>query len=532
MAETAAPLADRTMTALAWRFNARLVTFVLRMVVLVVLARLVSVEDFGLISQALIVIGLAGLVSEIGMGPALIQRQQLTVAHIRVAFTVSLLCGLMLMVVVGWGAPLAGAAFGNPEVVPVVRLLSSCCLFTALGTTASSLMQRKLAFRGLFIVEFTSYLIGYGVVGISFAAWGFGVWALVWGPVSEALLRAVLLYLACPHAVRPSLAPREAGQLFHFGAGMTLSHFLNYAALTGDGFIVGRQLGTAALGLYGRAYQLMKVPMSEFSEAVGSVLFPAYAEIQNEQERLRRASLASVFVSALIVFPTLATLAIAAPELLIGVLGDQWAGAVVPLQVLCVGGVFRTIYSLGDSVARACGAVYAQSWRKAVYAGCVIVGSLVGSHWGITGVALGVVVSLGITYVLMGQLQLRLTGASWQAFFWAQVPGLILAAAVAAVGLPLTTLLRATALPKLAIFVIVLVSSFAAATGTGLLLPKRWRDQTSLAALRRVRVRCADALKRGWLKLRQRKTNQSTVSRRVNKALHGLRTAGAGEQSR
>jgi PST family polysaccharide transporter len=509
MSETAAPLAERAMTALAWRFNAKWITLALRLVVLVALARLVSVEAFGLINQALIVVGLAALVSEIGMGPALIQRPQLTDAHIRVAFAVSLLCGLVLMAVLWSSAPLAAAAYGSPDLVPVLQLLSLTCFFSALGTTASSLLQRRLAFRRLFAVEFTSYLIGYGAVGVTLAACGYGVWALVWGPITETLVRAVLLYTACPHPVRPSLARTEAGQLFHFGAGMTLSRFANYAALSGDNFIVGRQLGTEALGLYGRAYQLMTLPMSEISEAVGTVLFPAFAEIQSEPERLRRASLAAVFLSALVVFPMLATLGIAAPELVVGVFGAQWEGTVLPLQVLCIGGVFRTIYSLGDSVARARGAVYAQSWRKAVYACCVVVGSLIGSSWGITGVAVAVVGALGITYILMAHLQLRLTGAGWRAFFWAQVPGLVLASAVTGLILPLTTLMRATELPQLAILALTLLSSLVAAISAGLLLPKRWYDQTSLAALRRVRQRFAGVVTRGWRRSREPTPSES-----------------------
>jgi O-antigen/teichoic acid export membrane protein len=519
---TTAPLTERAMTALAWRFSAKVFTFGLRLVILVVLARLVSVEAFGLINQAVIVINLAAMVSEIGMGPALVQRQQLTDAHIRVAFTVSILCGLVLMVAAWSGAPLAAAAFRTPELVPVLRLLSVSCIFSALGTTASSLLQRRLAFRRLFGVEFTSYLIGYGVVGVSLAACGYGVWALAWGPVTEALLRAVLLYSVCPHALRPSLARPETRQLFHFGAGMTLSRFANYAALTGDNFIVGRQLGTVALGLYGRAYQLMTLPVSEISDVVGAVLFPAYAEIQNEPERLRRAALASMFVSALVAFPLLATLAVAAPELVVGLLGAEWKGAVLPLQILCAGGVFRMIYSLGDSVARARGAVYAQFWRKAVYALCVFAAALVGSRWGITAVAVGVVGALGITYLLMAQLQVRLIGTSWRAFIWAQVPGLILAMTVAMLALPVAALLRAATLPPLVVLALTLLSCLIAAVTAGFLLPRRWHDQRVLGALRRAQTDCVATLKRRWLEFRRGRPTEPAKVVGVNGALRGI----------
>jgi len=502
MSEISAPLAERTARGMAWRFTSKFSAFGLRLLVLVLLARLVSVDAFGLLYQALIVTGLATLVSEIGMGPALVQRRELTDTHIRVAFTVSALSGAALMAVVWFGATLAAMAFRTPEVIPVIRLISCTCLLTSLGTTAGALLQRRLAFRKLFVVEFLSYLIGYGGVGVTLAYAGYGVWALAWAVVVEALLRAALYYAAHSHPVRPCLARSEAGQLCNFGTGITLARLANFAALSGDNFVVGRQLGAAALGLYGRAYQLMTLPISEFSDVVGAVLFPAYAEIQNQPDRLRRAFLASISISALVVFPMLVALIIAAPELVIGVFGAQWADAVVPLQILCLGGGLRAMYSLGDSVARARGAVYSQSWRHTLYALCVIAASIVGTTWGITGVAGGVVAAVAVMYVLMAQLSLRLIGASWRAFFVAQLPGLLLAVAVAGLVFPLTTLLRAACLPPLVTLAGTLLLSLVTAATVGLLLPRRWHDHTVLAALQRAQRHCAVTVSSLWLRYR------------------------------
>jgi PST family polysaccharide transporter len=502
MSEISATLAERTARGMAWRFTSKFSAFGLRLLVLVLLARLVSVDAFGLLNQALIVTGLLALVSEIGMGPALVQRRDLTDFHIRVAFTVSLLSGMALMAVVWFGAPLAAMAFRTPEVIPILRLISCTCLIASLGTTAEALLQRRLAFRKLFVAEFLAYLVGYGGVGVTLAYAGYGVWALAWAVVVEALLRAALCYGARSHSVWPCLARSETGQLFHFGAGMTLARVANYAAVTGDNFVVGRQLGATALGLYGRAYQLMTLPISEFSAVVGAVLFPAYAEIQNQPDRLRRAFLASTAVSALVVFPALVAMIIAAPELIIGVFGAQWAGAVAPLQILCIGGGFRAMYNLGDSVARARGAVYSQFWRHTLYALCVIAASIVGSTWGIAGVAGGVVAALAVMYVLMAQLSLRLIGASWRGFMGAQLPGLVLAVAVAGLVFPVNTLLRAACLPPLVTLAGTLVLSLVTAAIVGLLLPRRWHDPTVLTALQRAQRHCAVTVSSLWLRYR------------------------------
>jgi PST family polysaccharide transporter len=512
MSESSDALTKRTARAMAWRFASKISLFGLRFLVLTLLVRLVAVDAFGLLNQALIVTGLCAVVSEIGMGPALVQRRGLTNVHIRVAFTVSVLCGTALMAGVWFAAPLAATAYRTPEVVPVLRLISCTCLLNSLGTTALALLKRGLSFRKLFVAEFLAYVIGYGGIGVTLALAGYGVWALAWAVVGEGLLQSVLYYVAHPHLIWPCLARRETRELFHFGTGMTLAEVANYTALTGDNFVVGRQLGPTALGLYDRAYQLMTLPISEFSLVVGSVLFPAYAEIQNQPDRLRRAFLASTALSSLVVLPVLVAMTITAPEMIIGVFGPQWAGAVLPLQILCLGGAFRAMYNLGDSVARARGAVYSLFWRHAVYAAAVIVASIAGSTWGIIGVAAGVVGALALMYLLTAHLSLRLIGASWRAFMAAQLPGVVVATTVAAFTLPLITLLRAADLPPLAILAGALLCSVITAITAGLVLPRRWHDPTVLTFFQSSQRRCAVAVSSLWVRYRQG-TNNGGYSR-------------------
>jgi O-antigen/teichoic acid export membrane protein len=472
--EASTALTARTARALTWRLATRTAAFGLRLAVLVAFARLVGVEAFGLLNQAMIVMGLAAVASEFGMASAVIQARNLTKTHIRVAFTISVLSGTLLTLVVYLAAPVAAWLFREPAVIPVLRLVCFVFLGTALGTTAGALLQRNLAFRALFVIEFGSYALGYAGVGIGLALAGYGIWALAWAPVVEALLRALFLYAACRHPVRPSLAPTAAAQLVRYGTGLTLARVANYVALNGDNAIVGRNLGVAALGLYGRAYQLMTLPMSELSEVVGTVLFPAYAEIQDQPERFRKASLAVVSLSAMLVFPLLAGLAITAPELVAGAFGEPWRGAILPLQVLCAGGFFRCIYSLGDSVARARGAVYSQAWRHAVYALCVLAAASIGCIWGLVGVAVGVNLALGIMYLLMAHLNVRLTGASWREFFWCQVPGTALAAAVVVAAAPTAVLLRGLECSPFLVLAGTMAAGGMAAGLVGLVWPRNW----------------------------------------------------------
>ena len=483
------------MGAFAWRFLSESSTFVLRLFVTIILARLLPVDAFGLLTLVMIVMNLAYRVSQIGMAPAIIQRKELTKTHVRVAFTVSILSGIVISAAIWVSAPAVAAIFRNDAVTPLLRFISLSFLFSSFSSISAALLERSLNYRRLFLVELTSYSIGYALVGIILAVSGGGVWALAWATVVESVLRAGLLFTASPHSLRPSLARTEARQLLNFGVGSSLSRLANYAALNGDYFVVGRWLGAVDLGLYSRAYQLISLPMYQFSSVISLVLFPVYSRMQDDTAALRRAYIASVFSSAIIVLPLLTMLAIAAPEVMAGVFGPQWTGATAPLQILCLGGVFHSIYNLGDSLARAKGAVYLKFGCHAVYATCVIVGSIIGTRFGINGVAIGVVVALSVIYLLLGKLSIHLTKSTWREFFLAQLPGVVFAGAIAAFALPVTFMLRTIQLPSLVILAATVAVSLIGAITAALLVPSRWLSKSSLGAIDKVKLYCTDYLK-------------------------------------
>jgi hypothetical protein len=208
--------------------------------------------------------------------------------------------------------------------------------------------------------------------------------------------------------------------------------------------------------------------------------------IQGEDARLRRAYLNSVSLSAIIVTPALAALGVAAPEIMSGIFGAEWAGAAAPLTILCVGGSLNAAYTLSDSLARAKGEVYAKFRRHAIYAACVFAGSYIGAKWGIVGVAVGVVIATIVMYLLMAQLANNLVGLSWKQYLLCQLPGAILGASVVAVALPITVLLRVAQLPPLLILPCALIAAGAAAVVTGVLLPRDWFNAVTFGALDKI----------------------------------------------
>jgi PST family polysaccharide transporter len=421
---------------------------ILQVATLAVLSRLVSPADFGVVSAALVVIGFSQIFSRLGLGPALVQREELDERHLKTAFTASVLFGLLVGAIVWVCSPLAAIFFRMPTVAPVLRALAWTFPLTSLAVVSESLIQRDLRFRWLASREVLSFGVGYGVVGI-IAAWaGLGVWALVWANLAQVGVNTLLMVIGRPPTIGLWPDRQALRELTYYGGGFTAGRIANYFALQGDNLVVGRWLGAAALGLYGRAYQLMAMPSNLFGDVLDNVLFPALARKQGNPEQLGTAYARGCALIALVVLPVSVVLVVLAPEVIHVVLGPKWTGVVVPFQILAAGMLFRTSYKMSDSLSRATGAVYRRAWRQGLNAALVIGGAWVGRFWGVPGVAAAVLLALATNYLMMAQLSLTVCRMSWGRFLGAQAPAAALALAGGVTSWALITVLRGGHLPS------------------------------------------------------------------------------------
>ena len=486
-------LAQRTAVGVLWTALSMGAQSAMQLVAFVVLARLLSPKEFGLFAATLVVIGLCEIFSELGVGPAIVQRPTLEERHLRVGFTLSLLIGGAVAGLVWAGAPAIAAFFHSAELVHVVR--AACLVFLCHGISmvAQASAQRELRFGWLAGVDAIAFTAGFVVAGPALAWLGFGVWALIGALVTQHFLRMLMLLVGQPHPKRLLLEQRAIGELLYFGGGFTLARLGNYLAGQADKLVVGRWLGAQALGLYALACQFITAPAFLVGRVLDRVLFPAMALVQREPARLARAYRSGVAVCALLILPASVVVVMVAPELVLVLLGPAWAAIEVPLRILVLGMLFRTSYKLSDSVARATGAVYARAWRQAVFAGAVVAGSLIGQFWGLEGVAVGVVAAVTLNFALMAQLSLRLTGMRWVEFGAAHRPGLALAAALGAGTWLLLGWLRELQVPPLVL--LLEVGLFASATGLLLCwcIPAQFLGQDTRSSLLRALAALAPA---------------------------------------
>jgi O-antigen/teichoic acid export membrane protein len=442
-------LTHQTVAGMLWMVYGKVAFAILQLIIVGLLARLLSPADFGVIAAAEVVIGFSAIVSQLGLGPALVQRSQLEPRHIETAFTASVLLGAVLGALIWFGAPLAAEFLHMPAIIPVLHVLAWVFPLQGMQTVASSLMSRDLRFRWLANLDVVTYAIGYGAIGIVTALLRWGVWALVAAQMAQSLLKTLVLLTQYPPRFRDFLDRRAFGDLMYFGGGFTLARIANYVALNGDDMTVGRFLGPSALGYYGRAYALMSAPAYGFGTVMDAVLFPAMAKVQDDPRRLATAYRRGVALIAILVLLPSAAIVLLAPELIRVALGAKWDAVVAPFQILGIGMLFRTSYKMSDSISRSTGAVYRRAWRQFAYAGLVLFGAWVGQHWGLSGVAWGTLAALTVNFFLMASLGLDVAHLGWGEFFAAHRPSALLTVAAFPPILGATLLLRHWGTPPL-----------------------------------------------------------------------------------
>lgn len=467
-------LGQKTIKGFGWRFASIATKFFANFGIGVVLARILPPEDFGLVGLAMIAVGLGKLFADLGLGPALIQRETLTERHVRVGFSISLLAGVVLAIAGYLAAPLVASLLKDVRVTPILRVLTLAFVFSGFNIVSQALLQRRMDFRALMFIGLASYVVGYGGVGISLALQGYGVWSLVYASLTQATLNAALSYAVVRHSLMPLLALEETRDLASFSVGMSLTQITNYFALQGDYFVVGRLLGPNALGLYTRAYNLMKLPLSYFVSTLSSVLFPAAARIQSDPFRFQRVYLQSSTATNLITIPAMTGIVILSPELIRGVYGPQWTGAILPLQILGAFGVLRASYNNASAFVRAKGHVYKLFMSQAVYGALVVVGSWwAAGSWGLSGVALAVGLSITVMWAIVVFISNRLTATPLLTFLRTILPGSLVALPVglAAAGIKWTG--HALGTPDLLILLTASLGGAMTALSLVLLLPPR-----------------------------------------------------------
>jgi O-antigen/teichoic acid export membrane protein len=435
-------LARRTRHGISWTTAGALVTNLVRLGVYAALGRILSQTEFGVVAAAMTVIQLGNTLSDLGIGIALVQRKELEREHVETAFTFSVLLGIVLGGAVFAGADLFARFYGIESSVGVIRLLSLLFVLRGAALVSGFMCRRNMTFRALTIADLAGYL-GGSALAVALALGGAGAWALAAGYVLETATSVALLLYFAPPPARLRFHKRHFKELFGFGMGQSVSNLASYFASNGDYMVIGHYLGAGQLGLYQRAYELMRFPATVFSSVAGSVLFSAFAKVQDDPERLGRAFRRTLFASAIVLLPASLGLIVLAPEVVRILLGPGWSGVEWPFRIMAASMLFRVTYKVGSLVGVSSGKVWGLALWLTAYAACVIGGALFAMRWGILGVSCTTAVSVFLLFIALSRFGMQATTLRARDIVAAHVEPLIFAVIVGGVAWAVATGLRA-----------------------------------------------------------------------------------------
>lgn len=326
----------------AWVFISYGLEQALSLVRSIILARLLSPADFGLMGMVSLSIAFLVVLSETGVWQAIIQRPEVDTRTLNTAWLISVVRGILLALVMVAVAPLVALFFQAPLLGPMIRVMALSFVLSGLNSLGLVLLQKNLDFKGLTALNLVTGAVNLVVACVAAILWR-NAWALVAGTLAGSVAALALSYVVHPFRPRWQFDRRSARELFSFGKYLTASSVVNYALTQGDDAYVGKVLGAGPLGLYELAYRLSNLPATSITHVIGRVTLPAYSALQNDLEQLRMTYLRVLKLTALVSIPAAAGLFALAPFVVSVLYGEKWMPMVPAFQVLCLFGLERSI---------------------------------------------------------------------------------------------------------------------------------------------------------------------------------------------
>jgi len=333
-------LAEKTVKNTAIVFLAEAFSRLARLGTKIILARLLLPQDFGLIAVAAICIETLNLFRDLGVGPALVYRQERVEEAANTAFVLIIIFSAVLAVISYTAAPYISDYFNEPQVSLIVRVFTITFIISSLQVLPMTLLEKGLEFKKAVTPTVVS-TIAYSIVAVYMAYNGYGVWSLVYGGLIASVFGLFTVWHLSPMRPSPNLNPKIARELLGYGKHVLAATLIAFAAANLDDLVVGKALGMTALGFYALAYNISNWPANQVSQGINRVMFPTFSKLQDDAVRLRRAYLKTLSYVGLVSFPLSFGLLVISPIFVPVVLTEKWLPIVPLIQVMCFYGLSR-----------------------------------------------------------------------------------------------------------------------------------------------------------------------------------------------
>jgi lipopolysaccharide exporter len=412
-------LSSRVVVSGVWVFLLRIVSRILALARTIVLARLLSPDDFGLMGITMVTMSMLETFSQTGFQAALIQKKTDIEGYLNTAWITLALRGVALYGLLYAGAPYAAAFYDTPEAVPVIRAAGLIMVMTGFMNIRVIYFKKELEFQKQFVFLLTGTVIDL-VVSVVFAVILQNIWALVYGQLAGTFARLIISYIIIPWRPHWSFDLSKIKDLYVFGRWIFWSSLFIFLLTEGDDAFLGKVLGVTALGFYQMAHRISNLPATEITHVISSITFPAYAKLQDNQPALRDAYLRVLKLTALLSIPLAGGIFILAPELTALLLGERWMPIVGAMRVLVIGGAVRSIGATMGPIFQAVGKPEISS--RFLFVQVVLVAILIYPltiTYGIAGTGLSLMIPAIIINSIFAHYVLKITGCEKKRFYQA-----------------------------------------------------------------------------------------------------------------
>jgi PST family polysaccharide transporter len=382
-------LKSNMIKGIGWVGLSQILRYCLNFVFIAILARLLNVSDFGIMAIVTAILAISLSIGDLGLSAAIVQKKELNKSELSSSFWTCVMVGLAFYIIILNMASAIADFFHKQIINSIITVISMKFIIDSFGIIQDTLLRKELLFKRLAFVEIIESL-SFGLVSIALALRGLGVWSLVYGYLLSSLARVIILWIVCPWRPDFSFSLDNLKYLFRFAKNIVGFKATNYLASNVDRIIVGKILGSVALGYYSMAFTISNFAREKLCGIVNRVGFPAFSRIQENQGQLSSAYLKIITYASIIIFPLLSGLIILCPEFVRLVFGAKWSAMVEPLQYLCIAGMLSSITSFVGIIFLVTGHAEIEFRFSLISLFLLIIVLFSGVRFGISGVASGI----------------------------------------------------------------------------------------------------------------------------------------------
>ncbi len=423
-------LRAKTITGATWTMIGQVIIQITQLIMLTILSRLLTPTDFGLMAMVTTITALGLLFSDVGTASALVQRKDLTDTLPSSVFWLNLAIGITLSLLTALLAPLIAIFYREPAVQPMIAVAGIGFTFVAVGIVPRSLLEREMSFARIARGEIVA-VFGAATVGITTALLGAGAWSLVYQFLTVALLNSLMYIIGVQWLPRLQFRLADIQSIHSHSSNVTGMRIVSYIGHNFDYMLIGRVLGTHALGYYMLAYRIMLYPVQNLSRIIGRITTSAYARLQGDTLRLQHAYKNTIRFIAALICPCSLGMVVVAEPFVAAAFGPQWSAVAPLLIILAPLGILFALFSSSIAIFESQGHPDIFLRINLLYVGGLLLALSIGVTAGMYGVAWGYVLVTVVFVYISAYRALKIIDLTIRDV-WLQIRGFFVSAVIMA----------------------------------------------------------------------------------------------------